>query len=186
MGMHLAPTFWAPIIMFFKDVITSFVGYTIGGNNLMMSPWYFWPVLLGTIHYGNSGMGINLIGNIFVWYLSTLAVLAAIVKFTKDGIKKIGLSEEYRPVLVLLGGYIIALVPFFTIIRRATFLYHYFPALVFAISLAAFMVIKFIEWLDKINPPHKSMWGIKIAVMSAIIILTIFGFIVSAPYTYGL
>ena len=78
----------------------------------MMSPWYFWPILLGTIHYDNSGMNIRLVGNIFVWYLSTLAVLAAIAKFMRDGIKKIGLSEEYKPALILLGGYIFALVPF--------------------------------------------------------------------------
>lgn len=177
MGMSLTLTFWTPIIMFLKDILVSFVGYTFGGNNLMMSPWYGWPILLGTIHYDNSGMNIHLVGNIFVWYLSTLATIATIVKFAIDGIKKIGLSEEYKPALILLGGYIFALVPFFTIIRRATFLYHYFPALIFAIGLAAFLIVKFLE-----NKPRK----IKIAVMSAIIILTVIGFIVSAPYTYGL
>ena len=177
MGTSLAPAFWTPIIMFLKDILVSFVGYTFGGNNPMMSPWYFWPILLGTIHYDNSGMNIRLVGNIFVWYLSTLAVLAAIAKFMRDGIKKIGLSEEYKPALILLGGYIFALVPFFTIIRRATFLYHYFPALTFAIGLTAFLIIKFLE-----NKPRK----IKIAVISAIIILTIVGFLISAPYTYGL
>lgn len=177
MGTSFTPAFWTPIIMFLKDVLVSFFGYTLGGDNSMMSPWYGWPVLLKTIYYYNSGMNIHLVGNIFVWYLSTLAVLAAIVKFARDGIKKIGLNEEYKPALILLGGYIFALVPFFTIIRRATFLYHYFPALVFAIGIAAFLIVKFLE-----NRQGK----IKIAVLSAIVILTVIGFTVSAPYTYGL
>ena len=131
---------------------------------------------MGIIHY-LSGPNIALIGNPFVWYLSTLAVIAAIIKFVWAGIKRIGVSEKMKPALILLGGYILSLVPFFTIIRRATFLYHYFPALAFAIALAAFLIGKFIE--------NKSS-EIKIAVFAPIIILTVVGFLISAPYTYSL
>jgi dolichyl-phosphate-mannose-protein mannosyltransferase len=129
------------------------------------------------MRFNLSGSNIALIGNSFVWYLGTLAVIAAIIKFVRAGIKRIGVGEEVRPALLLLGGYILSLVPFFTVIRRATFLYHYFPALAFAIALAAFLIIKFIG-----NKSTK----IKIAVLAPIIVLTIIGFIISAPYTYGL
>lgn len=169
-------SFWTPIQIFAKEVGVSVMGYMGGGTNPMMSPWYFWPFMMGVIHY-LPVRNIVLIGNSFVWYLSTLAVIAAMIKFVRAGIKRIGVNERMKPALLLLGGYILSLVPFFTIIRRATFLYHYFPALAFAIALAAFLIIKFIE--------NKST-AIKIAVLTPVIILTIVGFIISAPYTYGL
>ncbi len=176
-NLGLTPSFWTPILVFLREVFYSLNGYTNGGGHPMMSPWYFWPVMLGAMRYGDSGLNIALIGNYFIWYLSALGVIAAIIKFVRDGIKRIGISQEFKPALILLGGYIFALVPFFTIIRRATFLYHYFPALVFALALASFLIIKFIE-----NKPK----NIKIAILSSVVILTIIGFIISAPYTYGL
>ncbi|MGC9602855.1 MAG: phospholipid carrier-dependent glycosyltransferase [Minisyncoccia bacterium] len=170
-------SFWTPVQIFAKEVSVSVTGYLGEGTNWMMSPWYFWPLMMGVMRFNLSGSNIALIGNSFVWYLGTLAVIAAIIKFVRAGIKRIGVGEEVRPALLLLGGYILSLVPFFTVIRRATFLYHYFPALAFAIALAAFLIIKFIG-----NKSTK----IKIAVLAPIIVLTIIGFIISAPYTYGL
>lgn len=177
-SLGLTSSFWAPILISLKEVVVSLLGYTLGYTSLFSSPWYFWPFMQGgIIYYQNAGSYIAFVGNKFVWYLSTLGVIVIIIKFMRDGIKRIGVSENFRPALILLGGYIFALVPFFTIIRRDTFLYQYFPALVFAISLAAFLTVKFLE-----NKPR----GIKNAILSAIIILTIVGFVLSAPYTYGL
>ena len=177
-SLGLISSFWAPILISLKEVVVSLLGYTLGYTSLFSSPWYFWPFMQGgIIYYQNAGSYIAFVGNKFVWYLSTLGVIVIIIKFMRDGIKRIGVSENFRPALILLGGYIFALVPFFTIIRRDTFLYQYFPALVFAISLAAFLTVKFLE-----NKPR----GIKNAILSAIIILTLIGFVVSAPYTYGL
>lgn len=175
--LGLTQSVWLPIVLFAKELIISFSGYVFGGTNFMMSPWYLWPFMGGVIHYNFSGLNIALLGNVFVWYASTIAVIAAIIRYVRAGIKRIGVDDEFRPALILLGGYVFSLVPFFTAIQRATFLYHYFPALVFAVSLAAFLIIKYLG-----NKPGK----IKIALFSAIVILTVLGFIISAPYTYGL
>jgi len=169
-------SFWTPFQTFVREVSVSVTGYLEKGTNWMMSPWYFWPAMKGVINYFRDPL-IALVGNPFVWYLGTLAVVAAITKFVRAGIKKIGVGGEMKPALILLGGYVLSLVPFFTVIRRATFLYHYLPALAFAIALAAFLMNKFIG--------SKST-QIKIIVLAPVIILTVVGFLISAPYTYGL
>ncbi|TSA46270.1 phospholipid carrier-dependent glycosyltransferase [bacterium] len=175
--LGLTQSVWLPIILFAKELILSFSGYVFGGTNYMMSPWYLWPFMGGVMHYNPSGLNIALLGNIFVWYVSTIAVIAALIRYVRAGVKRIGVDDEFKPALILLGGYVFSLVPFFTAIQRATHLYHYFPALTFAISLAAFLIVKFLK-----NKTRE----IKIALFSAIVILTVLGFVISAPYTYGL
>jgi dolichyl-phosphate-mannose--protein O-mannosyl transferase len=179
LNIKIGSSFWTPVVLFFREIVASVFGYTAGaGPNPMMSPWYLWPLMLKSMFYNESGLPLALVGNAFVWYLGTLSVIAGIFTLVKNALKKINVSFlSLRSALIFLGGYVFSLVPFFTIIRRATFLYHYFPALIFSACLASLLITEYLK-----NKPKK----IKIAVVSAIAILTIVGFIISTPYTYGL
>ncbi|GEM_PF-1570975 len=151
-------------------------GYTVGGGNLMMSPWYLWPFMIEPMRFTDAG-NIMLLGNPFVWILSTLAVLGTLLRYVRQLIRRASYSEGDNSILILLFGYIFALLPFFTFINRATFLYHYFPALLLAIALLATLVTRALAEETK----HAKMLA-----YGAIGILTVWGFILVAPYTYGL
>ncbi|MGC9610746.1 MAG: phospholipid carrier-dependent glycosyltransferase [Minisyncoccia bacterium] len=177
LNIKIGSSFWTPVVLFLREVVASVFGYTSGaGPNPMMSPWYLWPLMLKPMFYNESGLSLALVGNAFVWYIGTFSVIAGISILVKNAFKKIDASF-LKPALIFLGGYVFSLIPFFTVIRRATFLYHYFPALIFSVCLASFLITEYLK--DK---PGK----IKIAALSAIVILTIIGFTISAPFTYGL
>ena len=147
-------------------------GYLSGGSQPLMSPWFTWPFMWKPMDVGHH---MFIIGNPFVWLSSTAAVIGALWILIRDGWKR-RLEDGHGPLLLLLGGYIFCLLPFFTLIHRSTFLYHYFPALLFALGLAGFFIGKLIE---------KDDFAARLA-LAAILILTIAGFIIAAPYTYGL
>jgi dolichyl-phosphate-mannose--protein O-mannosyl transferase len=155
-----------------------------GTSAALGSPWYLWPLMKEPILYYRSikGKDIVLRGNSVIWLGSSLAVVALIVlalwrikKYWRER------SEEYiKTPLMLLGGYIGALLPFFTIVHRATFLYHYFPALLFSIGIAAWCIEKLLK-LEK--PGLLSSWSILL--LGFIVCITIGGFIRGAPLVFG-
>lgn len=151
-------------------------GYTAGGTNPMMSPWYLWPFMMKPIRLTNAGT-IVLVGNVFVWIASTLAVLTIFFYYAKRIMRRVPYGEHDKPITVLFFGYVFALLPFFTFIDRATFLYHYFPALLFTIALLATLITRALAEQTK----HAKMLA-----YGVIGILSVWGFIISAPYTYGL
>ncbi len=161
-------------------------GYVSGGTNPMMSPWYAWPFMFGAMHfmygpaggYLPAGAQITLIGNPFVWLLSTFAILLVLWNSALIIAKRLPSAGEHdMPIAILFGGYAISLIPFFTIVHRATYLYHYFPSLLFAIALAAILIVRALR--------NKTMHA-KVLILGAIGILSVWGFILVAPYTYGL
>ncbi len=147
-------------------------GYTSGASHPLMSPWYAWPFMWKPMEFTKR---IVLVGNPFVWLASTTAVIGALWLTIKSGVKRF-FDEKMKPALLLMVGYIFCLMPFFTIVHRATFLYHYFPALLFAIALAGIFVGKLIE---------KNDFAARLALI-AIAVLTVTGFLIVAPYTYGI
>jgi dolichyl-phosphate-mannose-protein mannosyltransferase len=153
------------------------------------SPWYLWPIDQSPMHLG---WYLVLEGNPVLWFASTIAVLLALgffcmflfryFKKKKDTAgHAIGhLLEKYRAPGVLLGGYLFAMLPFVTIIHRDTFLYHYFPALLFAFGLLAWFISEWLgvrEWGDFTQRTA--------GILCIVIALVIAGFLIMMPGTYG-
>jgi dolichyl-phosphate-mannose--protein O-mannosyl transferase len=153
------------------NAILMLYGYTMGGISTLQSPWYTWPFMWKPIEYTRQ---IALIGNPFVWLSSTAAVIGALWLLIKNGVKR-SFQNVDKPLLLLVGGYVLCTAPFFTIVQRSTFLYHYFPALLFAIALAGVFMGKLIE---------KDDFASRLALV-AIVVLTVVGFLIVAPHTYG-
>jgi dolichyl-phosphate-mannose-protein mannosyltransferase len=142
------------------------------------SPWYFWPADQIPMYFG---YGLSLDGNPVTWFGVTLAVALAFslsFRYLKDRYK--GVARR-QPFFIFLGGYLAAMLPFLTVVRRNTFLYHYFPALLFGFALLAWFIAE--EWL-KVRE-----WGDfttrKALIFSAVLVLAIGGFLFLLPGTYG-
>lgn len=90
-------------------------------------------------------------------------------------------GADVHSFFLLLGGYIGALLPFFTLVRRSTFLYHYFPALLFAIGLLVWFLARALR-LEDFDTLNKK----QIFFLSLIILAAVGGFLWTAPVTYGL
>ncbi len=158
------------------QLLLGVAGYTVGGTNPMMSPWYLWPFMMKPMRFTSSG-DIMLIGNIFIWVASTFVVLGTLFKYIKRIARRATYDEKENPIAILLFGYVFALLPFFTFVTRATFLYHYFPALLLAIALLATLITRWLE--NKTKRTRMLAYGV-------IGILSVWGFLIAIPYTYGL
>lgn len=124
------------------------------------SQWYSWPFMSRPIFYWVSGNSkIYLIGNPIIWWGSTVAVLLSLMYITR-----------HRIIRILLGGYLLNLLPFISI-KRVMFLYHYLTGLIFAILILIYLIEK---------QEHAKKIFIGLAVASVV------AFIYFAPLTYGL
>ncbi|GAA5961088.1 hypothetical protein JCM21900_006701 [Sporobolomyces salmonicolor] len=105
-----------------------------------------WPLLLRGINFWvKDHRQIYLIGNPFVWALSTLSILAyagvraLLILRAQRGYKDFAHSQVVfydRLCTFLAAGWFLHYFPFF-LMGRQLFLHHYFPALYFALLLAA-------------------------------------------------
>lgn len=176
------------LVALFIDFIYSLGNYVVGNSNALQSPWYFWPAMQVPMTYfyetvGNGIKEIVLSGNPAVWYASTLAAICALALLPRYLKKFLWTKnfEENKPFFILLAGFISSLLPFATIVRRSTFLYHYFPALIFAIGLLAWFIVKALKigsW-DALNIRQ-------ILALAVVVVLSFAGFLYAAPLTYGL
>lgn len=155
---------------------------TLTATHSYGSRWYTWPFMTRPIYYWNgstpsinSGQAgspqvsgiegkIYLIGNPFIWWSSTVALLYLLfTSLGKDFFRK-------KTVLIILGGYFLNLLPFIGV-SRVMFLYHYLPSLVFAILALAYL-------LDQ----HRDR---KKIILSVLAISALF-FLWFSPLSYGL
>lgn len=171
LGLPLAEKIWSDTAFgqnlqaAVAELNISLSGYTTGVNpHPDQSKWYQWFLMIKPVNYAESeDKMLALVGNPVVWFLSLAAILWSIFKFKKN-------------YLVLVGGYFFSLLPFIFVDRPA-FLYHYFPALIFGISLAAILIS---EKLDHLSSLEKKRWLIG---LSSVVILF---FIIISPLTLGL
>lgn len=158
-------SFLRSLQVFFVNLNISLSGYT---SNVAPHPdqsqWYQWPFMIKPIKY--LGDKIMLISNPVVWFLALAGIVYGLIKITK-------LKKER---LILLSGYVFSLVPFI-FIERPKFLYHYFPALIFGISLTSIFIA---EHLESLTPPARKKW---LAILVGSVILA---FIIISPFTFGL
>jgi len=168
-----------------REGLVSIAGYTFGDPHQKQSPWYFWPAAEIPMTYyspdpGQPGGPIALAGNPLVWIGATLAVilgLAFFLRYLND--HRTG-RKDRREVFILLGGYLGGLFPFL-FLQRSTFLYHYFPSLLFGIGLLGYFGGKFLKaenWTD-LTPKTTFLFFM-------ILLVVVAGFLYVAPVTYGL
>ena len=129
------------------------------------SKWYTWPFGLQPVYYWVKGEAkIYLMGNPAIWWPAAAAILVLIFYY--------GLREIIKnPSLSLLwGGFLLNFLPFMAI-KRAMFLYHYFPALIFAVLILVYLLDK-----EKNSNPA----------LIILVSLAAASFSYFAPVTYGL
>jgi dolichyl-phosphate-mannose--protein O-mannosyl transferase len=148
------------------------------------SRFYEWPIMEKTIPYwlnsatttiatttvaNKSDIAIGLVGNYVIWILSSLGMIILLFCLLS---KKIRDEFVISPFLIffILFGYLFNLLPFM-LISRSTFLYHYFPAYIFAIINLGIIL----NWIKNHN--KKLFW--------IMVLIIIGGFIASSPTTYG-
>ena len=147
---------------------------TLTASHPYSSEWYTWPFMTRTIYYWihssentPTAERIYLIGNPFIWWTSTIAVLYALLSLVSR-FKDLKVSD--RTLLILLAGWALNYFPFIAI-GRVMFLYHYFTSLIFAILILAYLI-------DHMKRPKKT-WLIILAISAVV-------FIYFAPLSYGL
>lgn len=169
---------------FLVETIVMVTGYTSGiaWDPELSSKWFLWPFIGTPMTYSRNPL-IILIGNPFVWFAGTAAVVMALWKILSilwnPFVNGQWSTVKSQPRLIFFGSYLFALLPF-VLVSRATFLYHYFPALIFSICLAALL------FKDVIQKPIGQWSIVNSQKLIVIILLTLIGFALSAPYTYGL
>lgn len=173
-------TFIDKLIELNRTMFTASSGMTATHPN--SSKWYTWPLMIRSIFYWQgSSMNneqtdtyIYLLGNPFVYWLSTISItiviLLSIVKIIF--FKKIKTNPDTFAILAFLTiGYLVNLLPF-ALIGRVMFLYHYEAALIISIISLGFLA-------DSLQPK------VKYSLISLILIVTIWSFIHWSPITYG-
>jgi len=136
------------------------------------SSWYTWPFMARPIFFwqgseASSTQRIYSIGNPFVWWFGTFAVIACLFGLIKNLIKR-NFEKIDSTTIFLLVGYFINFLPFI-FIGRVMFIYHYLPALVFSILIVA----------NKIEKTDKSL-SVPLALGAMLI------FLLFCPLSYGL
>ena len=98
------------------------------------SPFYQWPIMIKPVWYysnvleGNFREGISSFGNPLIWWIGIpITVFLIIYAFKKKD----------RKAAFLLVGYFAQYLPWF-FITRVTFIYHYFPSVVFVVLMITY------------------------------------------------
>ncbi len=174
-------TFLDKVFELNKVMYTSSAGLTATHSNA--SKWYTWPIMLRSIFYwqgssqsdGTTDSYIYLLGNPFVYWLSTLAIFITIILgIIKLLFRKIVPTNPDTFIIItfLIIGFLVNWLPF-SFIGRVMFLYHYEAALIISIIAVGFL-------LDSLQPSYKK------ALIAIILVLTTASFVYWAPLTYGL
>lgn len=114
------------------------------------SPWYEWPVLMRPVWYysgiltgspGEGGLreGISAFGNPLVWWMGIPAALCTLWLSTR---------KKDRTASFLLTGYLAQYLPWF-FVTRITFIYHYFPSVIFVVLMCVYCIDRLRSRLSK-------------------------------------
>ncbi len=135
------------------------------------SRWFSWPFDQKPIFYWNEEKNgqnyqIFLEGNLLLWLLSFFVLIGTLL---------LPLLKKYRALFspaffILILAYVANLLPF-VFIKRVAFLYHYLPALTYALIILAI-------WLADLWPKQKKFLIITLA-------LILINFILFLPSTFG-
>jgi dolichyl-phosphate-mannose--protein O-mannosyl transferase len=147
------------------------------------SKWYSWPFMVQPVSYWENAYGVDfdhvthkpivtngawifLLGNPLVWWGSTLGLILAFFFW----------KPKYKWVKwFLYGGYVAYLFPF-VFVSRTTFLYHYFPGLIFAVMITIMWLFESLQ-----SARDRKALGWMLALALAVILVFVF----YAPLSYG-
>jgi dolichyl-phosphate-mannose-protein mannosyltransferase len=141
------------------------------------SKWYTWPLMMRGMFFWTErgpteGASIYLLGNPIIWWASSYAILFLLVNFTPKIPALIARTKPPpadRSELIIIFGYLANLLPFIGV-SRVLFLYHYLPALIFAILAIGLL-------LDRVE----RKWVVGTVLLAA----SGCGFVYFASLTYG-
>lgn len=114
------------------------------------SAWYEWPVIKRPIWYfssivtgsaGNGGLreGISAFGNPLVWWPGISAALYMVLLWAK---------KKDRTAAFLTVGYLAQYLPWF-FVTRITFIYHYFPSVIFVVLMIVYSILQWKQAMKK-------------------------------------
>lgn len=176
-------------ILQFYGMASSYIGGV--SSHEAMSSWYTWPFMSGGFTYFSRGIDssifftparvlfeahsgiMSLTGNIVLWLSGIFSVLFSVYIY----LRKKWRAQAPDGMLILLLGWIAGVLPFGIVVSRSSFLYHYFPSLVFSLLLAAFWLGLLLEKVSL----KTGRW-----ILGGTFAFVIAGFLLSLPYTYGL
>jgi dolichyl-phosphate-mannose-protein mannosyltransferase len=152
---------------------------TLAARHQYASRWYDWPFMMRSVDYWaqyheNSLSRIFLIGNPAVWWATGYAILYLLVNFVPKLPALLARTQPPPagfPELLVVGSYLANMLPFVPI-RRVMFLYHYLPALCFALLGLGLLI-------DRCGR-HARWVGI------SLLLLAVTAFLYFAPLSYGL
>ncbi|MDP1629015.1 MAG: hypothetical protein Q8L57_00175, partial [bacterium] len=171
--------FWQKFIEINKTMYTANAG--LAATHPFSSRLHEWPLGSRPIYYWNKtdastqkSADIWLIGNPVSWLLAAFAVFITLFKIPfKFGLRVFSAESRRRfneITFLLILGYFANLLPFI-FVGRVAFLYHYLPALTFALILLAIKI-------DRMLGPRKSP-----LIFLGLLILS---FLILTPLSYGL
>ena len=123
-----------------------------------------------------SGFFYTMFNDLVYSYLKTNLAVPFLRQFLVLAIIVLSFFKKYRrnlePIFfILIVGYFANLLPFI-LVDRVAFMYHYLPAVCFAIMILSILLAKF--------------WPEKKAILLAILFLVLVGFISLMPFSYGI
>lgn len=110
---------------------------TLDATHPYSSPWYQWPIIARPIWYfsgqpgGTLREGISAFGNPLVWWAGIPAFLYMLWRWAK---------ERDRTAAFLSIGYLAQYLPW-VFVTRITFIYHYFPSVVFVVLMIVYSLM---------------------------------------------
>ena len=147
------------------------------------SKWYEWIVNKKPIWYWTESNGLKTVniyymGNPVIWWAVIIGIISSFyVMANKDLRKKLPPFFTF-----LLLGYFGNLLPYI-LIKRATFLYHYLPALIFGIIILCVLCDKILfPFLSEKFPKIKNL---NYYVLFGFLFLSLIAFLTLLPITYG-
>lgn len=116
------------------------------------SAWYDWPIIKRPIWYfssiltgsaGNGGMreGISAFGNPLAWWSGIPAVFYMVY---------LAVRKKDRTAAFLITGYLAQYLPWF-FVTRITFIYHYFPSVIFVVLMIVHSIMQWKKKMTKRN-----------------------------------
>ncbi len=150
-------TFWPKFTELNKQMYTSNKGIT--SEHAYGSKWYSWPFMSRTVYYWNERVNaddaenldehrIYLLGNPAIWWVGALIMF--FLTFHVLAYLYVGKTVEYLiPLAIILIGFWANLLPYAPI-DRVSFVYHYFPSLLFVMIAIAY-VFRRLLWKDELR-----------------------------------
>ncbi|HOX21430.1 MAG TPA: phospholipid carrier-dependent glycosyltransferase [Candidatus Paceibacterota bacterium] len=139
------------------------------------SRWYTWPLLIRPIYYwfgagDDVSSKIYLQGNPLIWWPGFLAIIYWFFWFWRQAFQK-NKDRDFTSIGFILAGYFCNLLPY-VFVSRVSFLYHYFPSLIFLFIALGFFLWKYFQ-----KYPY---------LVAVVLLLIIASFAFFAPLSYGL